>query len=143
MFFRYNNLKNIKTAILKTEITDHFAILSEIRYNDNNPVESKTDRLRTSYTDYKKLTSLIADQTWDDVFRAQDADVSTNTFYQILNQLTEKAKKPLKPVESVKQKQTKPWITTELINAINIRDKMSKKLKKQRVMISNTVYMRT
>jgi hypothetical protein len=131
MFFRHFNTSNIKTAILKTEITDHFAILSEILFDNNEPTVTQPTKYENSFTDYKLLKSMITNQSWEGVFQATDTNESTNKFFQILSNLIEKSKKTSKCFSNVCNKITKPWITEELRAAVKRRDKMSKKLKKQ------------
>lgn len=116
------NYQNIISAVMKTNITDHFPIVLQynnitqknIKVNNKNSVEIK-------YFAEKKFLQLIKNEHWYDVYQCTDVEIGSDKFVkkikQYINDATQTKKMPY-----IRKK--KAWVTNGLVNSIKTRDRL-------------------
>lgn len=118
-----NNYDNILPLVLKTTMTDHFATILQIGY-ENNAVHEIGDSRYINFINENKLINSLQHLCWDSVYAADNPDIATNEFITIvtnvLNQCTERRQL------FRKRDKLAPWLTTVLLNSINKKNMMYK-----------------
>ena len=120
-------LKNIVLTpiIITTNITDHYTPMLTITNSKNTPREPERLTENTKI-DFSKLKLLLMNERWEDVLLINDVELCTDHLYRILYNNIEQAKTIVST--SNKMRKIKPWITYGLITSIHKRDKLKRKL---------------
>jgi len=122
------NLKFIG-SIIENTITDHYAIFLTVQYQ-GEPVRDRLDKAKTiPKVDLEKLNGLLSHESWCDVLSSSDSNSATNYFIEKFNNCLSQSTKQI-TFKNIKK--LKPWITTGLVTSIGIRDKLKKKLLKNK-----------
>lgn len=127
IFIKHNDYSDVSSAILQTDITDHYIVT--VKINNTNSGQPLQYDLSNTYTDARMLNRLMQSQSWDEVLARYDVNSSCELFFNIFNNLKSLAMK--RKYNSSRYKKIKPWITFELVKNIRKRDKLSKILKRQ------------
>lgn len=119
--------KRSKSAIVNVSLTDHFPVAFAI---ETSMVSSNTTKLNHTIkkTDSAQLCELMKQVDWSPVFTQGDVNQAFNLFLCILQNCIELCTICVKP-KGHNDRKLKPWITAALVNSINNRDKMAKKVK--------------
>lgn len=126
IFVKYFDIDNVKSAVLHTNVTDHFSTALVIKTPHTDKI---TDKNLITYIDKSLVTDGLAHLDWAPILNSFDVNRCTNLFCNSIKNVMREATKqiPNRP----RLKKLKPWITHELILLIRKRDHLSKKLKKQ------------
>jgi hypothetical protein len=134
IFIKHNNYNAVRTGVLHSNITDHYAVLVEVKCaRPPRASGSETSLMvtgKSTYIDYTVLAQLTGEQDWSAVTSLSDPDQSAEMFVNIVKELTDNSKKPKRQFSS-KLRKIKPWITIGIIKSIRHRDKLNQLLKKQ------------
>lgn len=107
-----------KTMILSSSITDHEAVLLNLKYKHKRILNTHIKHI----TNYDKLTKTINELDFTRIYSNKNANEATNLFVNILhnaiNSNTEKRKINKKNIL------LKPWMTPGLLRCIKHRDKL-------------------
>lgn len=129
IFTSYCDLQNVRSAVVHTEITDHYSTVLTITDTDHShSVTQPTTQL--TYIDLNVLTDQLSHSNWDPVLSCLEVNASTDNFLSIIKGAMERSTKLINKSNS-RFKKLKPWITTDLIACIRYRDKLSKSVKHQ------------
>lgn len=129
LFVNHFDYSAISSCILKTDVTDHYAIVAKLEYCSSKNLHTKTDDNETiTYIDQKLLQELIERQPWDHVLALQDVNLCCDAFISTFDHLKCQATKS--KYKTSRHKKLKPWITTNLIRGIRERDRLSKRVKR-------------
>lgn len=123
----------LESFILKSDITDHYPIILKSYFltKHTDPFLEKASRSCYKINiDYKKLKEGLKRESWNEIMTMTDPNESyicfINTLLNLIKQFSTKTKIP-----SYKHK-IKPWITVGLINSIRTRDKLKRKVLKDK-----------
>ena len=131
----------IKSAIIKTDISDHFPIpfVAKVNVDVNIKTEQHILKLNICNQSIKKLKQKLRDVTWNDIKPFDSANHSCNRFLQIFlslnNECFPKIKIKLKP-----QKDFRPWITLGLRKSSKRKQGLHEKILKTRTAKSDAEY---
>lgn len=116
--------------ILKTNITDHFSVSLNLGYKGNIN-KNISHKITYKKIDYNKLKDLLSQDNLFSDLKEINSEVNqmVSTFVNTLNRFIEISSREITIPH--KKKPLKPWMVPGLINAINKKDKMYKKLKKE------------
>uniref|UniRef100_A0A1B6KKL2 Endonuclease/exonuclease/phosphatase domain-containing protein n=1 Tax=Graphocephala atropunctata TaxID=36148 RepID=A0A1B6KKL2_9HEMI len=130
MFVRYNDMTDVNAAILETNITDHYSTALTITSPATTATDNDTPPAPHTFTDHALLTDTLAKSDWEAVLNCYDANICANTMCDYIQNSISTAKK-IAHHDCTRWRKLKPWITSDLIRAIRVRDKLSKASKKQ------------
>lgn len=120
--------KHCKPIILKTNITDHYALVFQL--NLDCPLELKKGEGRETfklYLDKIKLKAQFQLETWGDIY-GHDVNTGTTNFIEKIKQkITECTQKKRLNRKEVKRND---WITPSLIKSVNKKNKLYKQMQK-------------
>uniref|UniRef100_A0A146LRR3 Putative RNA-directed DNA polymerase from transposon BS n=1 Tax=Lygus hesperus TaxID=30085 RepID=A0A146LRR3_LYGHE len=122
-----NTFTRSKSAILKISITDHFPIAFAIEApsgHTNNTAKNPTVK-KLDVNKFKEIMKLV---DWSPVYMIYDINQAFDTFLCILHNCIEICTTYVKP-KNHKHRKLKPWITSAIVNSINHRDELAKRLK--------------
>src|SRR5436190_9894698 len=126
VFINHDNYENVRTAVIQTEITDHYTVYAEIKFGTHR----QTRDAPSTYIDNKLLSDLIKGSDWTAVTSEPGLNASANCFMDIISNCVNQAKKS-KTVPKPRLKNLKSWITEGIVRSIRKRDKLSKRVRKQ------------
>ncbi len=126
IFVNHENIENIRTAIIETEITDHYSIFLSIKLDVYTTVSQSNEIF---FLDNVKFSKQVAEYDWDKVLQNEDLNECANVFLEGLNECMNNSKKVIKAKPRLRP--LKPWISVALVRSIRKRDKLSKLAKKQ------------
>jgi hypothetical protein len=127
IFIKHYDYSTVSSGVLKTDITDHYAVVAKVELTGTITVTDPSTTTAT-YLDMREMHGLIETQSWDHVLALQDVNDSCNAFMDIIANISFLSTKVKKP--STRYKKLKSWITINLIQLIRQRDKMSKTVKR-------------
>lgn len=128
VFFRGQLPLTLFPAVLDLSITDHRATCLAIRGLGD---DSFTQPRNYKKINLSKLFSLLLDEDWKLVYNSPDVNLAFDELYKILYFYSEQAVEvATRSNLSHKNRKLKPWMTEGLLLAINIRDKLYKKMKR-------------
>lgn len=121
MFVGTKSHTELSTFVLKTNISDHFAVLLKIKLD--NPKSKNYDThysITTINTD--GIIKSLEKQTWEQVYTSRNANDAAETFVSTLKQIIDTNK-----TTKIKKapKKLKTWITEGILKAIKKRDKLN------------------
>ena len=131
----------IKSAILKADISDHFPILVVAKVKVDVNIKTEQYILKRNIYDQsiKKFKQKLRDVTWDDIKIFDSVNHSYNRFLQNFllrcNEYFPKIKIELKP-----QKHFRPWITQSIRKSSKRKQRLYEKFLKTRTAKSETEY---
>ena len=131
----------IKSAIIKADISDHFPILFVAKVNVDVSIRTEQYILKRNICDQsiKKIKQKLRDVIWDDIKITDSVNHSYNRFLQIFlslyNECFPKIKIKLKP-----QKLFRPWITLGIRKSSKRKQKLYEKFLKTRNAKSEAEY---
>lgn len=125
----YEEEVNFKSFIFKHDITDHYPIAIVYANNPTNrKKESNKKTLYKEYINYNTLKVDLINEDWENVYKHQNVDTVAENFIKTLKQNIQKNTKKIKiNNRDIIRKQ---WITPGLVNSINEKNDMYKKLLK-------------
>src|SRR5436190_9592963 len=74
VFINHDNYENVRTAVIQTEITDHYTVYAEIKFGTHR----QTHAAASTYIDDKTLSVLINESNWTAVTSEPGLNESTN-----------------------------------------------------------------
>lgn len=128
IFIRHNNYNELKTAVFKSNITDHYCVALEINIIRERTLTAQSDT--ATFINKHLLGKLVRDFNWTCVTDINEVNNSADLFFKILKDLSEESREVYSS-NKPRLKRIKPWITENLIRGIRNRDKISKTVKKQ------------
>lgn len=119
-FLRYSNdlISDCCGKILPLAITDHSAILLQLKFNINVS-EPKQPRFKLNYD---KFTDVIANINWSPVYRMENVSSAFNLFFELLYADIDKCMESFN-VNS-KFNNIKPWMNNQLLRRVIRRKKL-------------------
>ena len=121
---------NTSNFILETDISDHFPVLSQFKFNNPivHPVIYKEIRI---YSDSSivDFTSELQHINWSPVLLSSDANESYNTFYKKFKDLYDKYF-PIKRIRFNTKNDISPHVTPALRNSIKERNRLERLARK-------------
>lgn len=116
---------------VKIAVTDHFLQIINIPHRKVDLNHTNEPAART-IIDYTALNKKLETESWENVKRELDPNVSYENFMQSLQEHIEENSTVKQIKRSCKSTPLKPWITKEIIEAIRYRDKLHILSKKRR-----------
>lgn len=83
IFVRHRKTYNVRSANVKTEITDHYSVSLDIAFFVSGNCSSPKDFKQ--FVDKEKFKSVMKDQNWESVLNWKDVDVCVNAFHNIVH----------------------------------------------------------
>lgn len=125
IFVHHDNFKNIQSAVIESDITDHYSVCLGITFQSSRLPTSLT----YTYIDKIQLGEIITNCDWSSVTGEENVNICANSFFENVVQSVEKSTK----TKTYKPRLVplKPWITEGIVLSIRKRDKLSKLMKKQ------------
>lgn len=120
MFVGTKNHTDLSTFILKTNISDHFPVILNIKQDNTKHIDNKKDYTTTIFNT-ENIIKIIETETWNKIYTCKNANNAAELFVNTLKEVISSNK-----TVKVKQKPKilKPWITEGIIRAIKKRDKI-------------------
>lgn len=126
---------NIYAAVIKSNITDHYPVVTIIKNIGTKP--NNVNYKIIHKIDDVKLNNLLKYENWIDLYESIDTENSTKLFIETFKQHVTNSTRTIKIKETIKRK---PWITNGIILSMRVRDKLyqeyiknpSNELKKQK-----------
>ena len=135
--------KDFKSAIIKTDLSDHFPVIFVIKlktmFSPNNQVDQfifKRDFNENTLTLFKRN---LFETSWDSVKKVDDSNESYNKFLEIFSSLYEKYF-PLTKVKLKPKRKNSPWITNRITKSSKRKQKLYEKFLKHRTQESKQIY---
>ena len=128
-FFVKDKLNNkVKFNIYEEKITDHFPISCHINKEISDTVQ-KTKNIKIELVNRQNLKTRLQAETWQEII-TQDP----NQAYKVFQSILKKHIKNSTHEKTIKRCfiKIKPWITQGIVTAINTRNRLSKKLEKNK-----------
>ena len=122
-----NNPDLVTSAVLQTNITDHYVTAVSIQTRGNDKEEEQ--KTYTTVTDHTRLTNLLTEEKWTKVMNEDDVNIATQVFINTIQQYVTDCTTNIQ-VTGRRQK-LKPWITDQLVILIRDRDRLSRRVKRQ------------
>lgn len=85
MFIRHDDYKSGNTAIIETDIIDHYSIYMEIEFRLN---DVNTNRSSSKVIDKQIISRLISDSDLSQVFKSADINDSSNSIMSTKHHIT-------------------------------------------------------
>lgn len=133
-----NDDSHIKNEVLKSDLSDHFPILTTFKENSLQINEKYTYR---NYSE-KNLTGfkLECNQlNWDEIYNEQNPDVAYDIFYTKLMSIYNKYFPDIQG-NKIHKVNDLPWITKELKKSKKIKNKLFKKYLKSKDLLDLNIY---
>lgn len=124
IFFKSNF--PVSSMVYQTSITDHYAVILNLKTGNVDPVEPDTDSYMR--TDAVKLNESLSNETWQIVQQAHCPDIAATAFLSIFAQHVAQASS-IHP-KSNRKNNIKPWITRTMLKEMRIRDKLNLRAKR-------------
>lgn len=140
IFVRHNNYGSIKTAIIETEITDHYSIYLEIGLTVNKKEFTDISSKTRIIIDKDNLKEMINECDWSNVLEKTNINDCTAAFMNTIFECVKSSEKIINHRPRIAP--IKPWITSSMVRSIRKRDKLSKLLKKQPFNLDLKIYYR-
>lgn len=121
-----NNNYNYNPVILQSNITDHYSVILQIIMPEKIEQASKVEEYKI-YLDKNCLINKLKNEQWLDVYSTNDVHKASDIFINKLKKYIQESSKTVK-IKNKHQKR-KSWVTNGLINSINQKDKLYKKMK--------------
>lgn len=129
VFTDVRNTDLIKSAVIKTEITDHYLTVAQFQSRRKKTMNESFSSNKTTFLDMEAACRLVSGWDWSPVLNTIDANLSSNIFVEQLQSVMDKSTKIKK--YSSKVSRLKPWMTAGLLRSVRTRDEMSRRIKKQ------------
>lgn len=129
IFTNMKNISSVKSAIIKSEMTDHFFTVAQFQscFNKNSRQTSTTNI--NSRLDMNAAFQLLSGWDWSEILNINDVDISCSIFIEQLQKILSLSNKTVR--FSSNNCRIKPWMTAGLVRSIRTRDKLGRRLKKQ------------
>ena len=128
-----NTNMNFRTGLVQTTISDHYPIFVSISQSVSLPNNPKTVKYRSiDSVSLRKFRSALNNSIISTIYEINDAKLAFEVFYIKLNELYEKYF-PVKTKLLSHKSSLKPWVTTELVTRIKIKDKLGRLANKGRI----------
>ncbi|XP_054281170.1 mucin-3A-like, partial [Macrosteles quadrilineatus] len=111
IFVNHNDYTALQTAVVRTDITDHYSICLQISHN---PYTKDTSHNTNTYIDKTSLSLNIKECDWSDVSQTSDVNTSTDILFDKIKDCVNKSTKQ-RPVLKPRLRPLKPWITHDLV----------------------------
>lgn len=116
-----SELELIRTAVIRTEVTDHYSTIATLNLTDGKYICDSNNTNTFNVLNYVKLEEILQNEPWVSVLSCNDVNESSNIFLNKFKHAiacsTESNKK------SCKNKPIKEWMTPKLVLSIRNRDK--------------------
>lgn len=129
IFLKKREEIEIKSFILKLQITDHFPVIVCITLNKKtNLQENQLNKINkiTKIND-KKLLEIISGENWDDIYIINNLELATNEFVKKVKEAIKTATVEIKLKNTTKKRS--PWITQGLLKSVSTKYSLYKKMK--------------
>ena len=135
--------KDFKSAIIKTDLSDHFPVILVIKlktkFSPNNQVDQFIFKRDFNENTLTLLEQNLFETSWDSVKKIDDSNESYNKFLEILSSLYEKYF-PLTKVKLKPKRKNSPWITNGIAKSSKRKQKLYEKFLKHRTQKSKQIY---
>lgn len=119
---------NLSSFVIEIELTDHYATFLSLNIQQRTHLNSSCAQ-KVKIINYNRLNKSLNNVKWDDVLQTNNAqegyDIFLERFLSNVKANTENK------IITHKNRKLKPWITQGLINSIQHRDYLKRKLKNQ------------
>lgn len=128
------------TAVIKTTITDHFALFYATNNNQVNQHKEKVRETKYTLNNYT-VCKQIKETNWNEL--SNNVQDTNELYYNIYNKFSEIYNRSLKETKASKKRSPNPWISEEIIKQCDYRDKLyrkwqnNKKIKQRKKNINN------
>uniref|UniRef100_A0A8D8XNE2 Endonuclease/exonuclease/phosphatase domain-containing protein n=1 Tax=Cacopsylla melanoneura TaxID=428564 RepID=A0A8D8XNE2_9HEMI len=124
--YKTRNLNEIKSAIIHTNISDHYSTITKLSLD----YEKSSDPIIKQYKhiDYELLNEKLETQDWTNITNSDDPDFTASTLTEILSQHIDSCTE----IKTYSNKMTplKPWMTKALLLSLRNRDRLAKLTKR-------------
>lgn len=128
VFSRLSPSFNLLCNVLEYYITDHSLIHCEIKFLMNECNQNSIKKRSKNVLDMPELIKSLDQEDWGNVYSETDPNLAYNDFIKILKSYLNAHTKCV--ILKRKDMKIKPWMSYELIEKINCKKKVYKKLKK-------------
>ncbi|CAB0018584.1 unnamed protein product [Nesidiocoris tenuis] len=125
VYLKSNSIK-IEVLVDDNDITDHAGLLVKLEIEPH--CREKPEG--TPYLDLSTFKSEIAQTKWEEVYEKQGVDEALDIFYRLYGEAKDRSLKTLKLNSKTRRRQ--PWITQNLVQLVNRKNKLFKNLKNRR-----------
>jgi len=116
-------------SIIKSDLTDHYCTIFNISTLEKTK-NSTVSQIQTHKLNLEKLNIFLNNENWEGVLSTDDSLESTKKFYETITNHIKASQEVISITR--KKKKLKPWITYGLIKSIETRDKLKKKLSRDK-----------
>ena len=135
--------KDFKSAIIKTDLSDHFPVIFviklETKFSPNNQVDQFIFRRDFNENTPTLFKQNLFETSWDSVKKIDDSNESYNKLLEIFSSLYEKYF-PLTKVKLKPKRKNSPWITNGIAKSSKRKQKLYEKFLKHRTQESKQIY---
>jgi hypothetical protein len=132
LFFRSEKeeVTKLNTSVFDFSITDHNMILCQFVSSKFVSESSTNSDFIKNHINYRALENNLKFEMWETVYREENASNAFELFYKILYKYVEDASSQSSKKTARKNKHLKEWMTSDLLEKIDLKNKCSKKVKK-------------
>lgn len=121
--YKSRKLNEIQSAIIHTNISDHYSTITKLN------IEKEQNNTSTTYKnyihiDYEKLNEILSNENWNTILESNDPDYCTNLFTQTLKTKIDQYSST--KTYSNRQTPLKPWMTQALLASLRNRDRLAR-----------------
>jgi hypothetical protein len=129
IFVRSNDLDKYRSALVKLNITDHYAVALSVQIKDvKNDNDATTSHNLVSKINFDNLNDNLSAEDWTIVLDESDVNKAMSLFIEILQRNITRATSC--STVSAKDRKINPWMTTAILKSVRIKDKLYKRAKK-------------
>lgn len=131
VFSRLSLYCSLIVNVFNTNITDHCTLVCRINLMKCTSSSNKLKVSNKKIINYESLTEDLEKENWADVYKEIDPNIAYDIFIHKLKILIEHNSKTTILNNKKKLTKLKPWITNCLVKKINVKNTISKKLKRK------------
>lgn len=116
------------TAIIETNITDHYTVAIKLQMNNEN-LNDRTVIKTYKQINYEKPSEMISQVDWTIITNSTDVDFTAEKLIDIVQNITESCTETRRYTNKLTP--LKPWMTQGLLKSIRTRDRLAIQCKQQ------------
>ncbi|KAJ8949944.1 hypothetical protein NQ317_011059 [Molorchus minor] len=123
IFVKNKKISKYNSFIYKTDITDHYPVISLMSIQNRDETE-KSKSKQITYLNEEHLKNIIKDELWEDIYEYDNLDVAVDEFIKKIQSAVELSTTKNNIKNRIKKRQ--PWITSALVTSVQRKQELYK-----------------